>query len=536
MRNRTLREILWVLGALSIGLALSVAYMLRSDGIHPDSYQYMRGGISLVSGQGYKSLSGENQLVQPPLYPALIGCANLLTGNPVTAGRYVSLAASLVSILLLYLLARIPFPGRPAMFAAYLLAFLPLRLELSTKVLSESTFCALVLCGLLLWVISESRPRAALLSGLSLGAAYLTRPEGFLVFFICTISLVASLVKREQSLSHVALRFAAIVVGFTIISSPYLVYLKKNTGHWSLSGKTEVNLAIAPGRTEGVPFAELRQLTDDDREIAVPRTATTYKGRAIHFAQNVRTELSMLGDEASLFLIACLGLALVAVAQSSRLRRHVIYTLAAVAGCLLFVLAVFFIEDRMLLAPIALLILLATPALSAAEAPPSRRERRSRLHSPHDEQPRAKSAASESRIARYLLTLALVYLALVSSVRIVRSRPTLSGTLAPLLAAVKHEQDARGPIIGNYSEPRALAFHTGRDCLILPWAPLQRVMRYADYHHASFLLLRDSDHPDLAALAQKPATTERLRPVARFQEGPHVLQLYRIGPVNEGTR
>ena len=509
-----LREPVSVALAVLIALLLSVAYMVRSNGATPDSYEYMRGGTSLVGGQGYRSLTGQVQTVFPPAYPLLIGFTNLLTQDPIAAGRYVSMAASIASVVLIFLLGRAAFSGVAGVSAAFLLALLPLRLQSSVMVLSESTFLALALLGLLLWVVSESHPWVGFLSGLSLGAAYLTRPEGFLIFAVCAVGVAASWVRREKPLPSTAIRFTAMVIGFALISLPFWVHLRQHTGRWRLTGKADRNLAIASGRTAEVPFHELRCLDEDDREIVYPPTATSFRQHLYRVLLNLRTASQMLGDMASLFLVACLGLGVAAMLGFHRSRRTAIYSLASIVGVLLLTVAIFFVEYRMLLLPLALLILFAAAARSAGGVPPRDGLRVYR------------------KVATLLLVLASLQFAAGACLLIAAPIGSPMDDVKPFLAAIQQEPDATGPIIGNYREPRALALATDRDCLDLPWEPLPRVLRYAAHHHASFLLLRGEDHPELASLAWDPVTTDQLRPLARVETGDgeerRVLQLYRV--------
>jgi hypothetical protein len=104
-----------------------------------------------------------------------------------------------------------------------------------------------------------------------------------------------------------------------------------------------------------------------------------------------------------------------------------------------------------------------------------------------------------------------------------------------MLSVVFHSRDANGPIIGNNGIE--LAFATGRDYRRLPWAPLDRVLAYARYHEASFLLATTEDHPAIARLALRPTETADLIPVARSQAGspynPVMSELYRLREVGD---
>jgi 4-amino-4-deoxy-L-arabinose transferase-like glycosyltransferase len=370
--------------------------------------------------------------------------------------------------------------------------------------------------GLLLWARSEARPWLGLPAGVVLGAAYLTRPEGFLVFTVCALGVVAALRKREGRGPSPALRFTTVMLGFAVISLPFWVHLKQHTGHFALTGKAERNLAIASAKAADVPYHQLRLLNEEATEIVYSPTASTRTAIANRFALNLRRLGGMLADMASLFLVACLGLALAAVLRCPPSRKAAIYVVVLVAVVLLLTPSVFFLEYRMLLAPLALLLLLAAGALSEPDGA------------------RARGVSSQTKVAAWLLALAMLQLTVGSALLIADPIGEPMADITPLLTAVQREPGATGPVLGNSREPRALAFATGRDFFDLPWESLPRVLQFAHHQRAAFLLVSEDDHPDLARLASHAVTTQELRPLARLETGSgkerRALQLYLIAP------
>lgn len=513
--SRAHRELVLVALAAAIGLSLSILYLRRTDGLTPDSFSYLRGGISLVTGRGYLSLDGTPETTFPPGYPLLLGTAARATRDPVGAGRQVSVAASVASIPLIYLLGRLLFSRAAGLWATYLLALSPLRLQLSVMVLSESAFLALALGGLVMWVVSAFRPWTSALAGLLLGAAYLTRPEGLIIFAGCAFLTLLAPGELPRARSTAGLRLVALALGFAALALPYLWYLRQETGNWRVTGKVERNLAIASGRAAAVPYHRLRQLNAGATDLVYPETATTLGEHTRRVLLNLREEFRILGDVGGLFLFACLGLGLATLLPTARLTLPLRLLPLLLSGALLLTISIFFVEYRMMLLPIALLIVVAAAASGPRVFP-------------------QRGAPSHQTVAAWLLALSCAQFGVGAAMIVAKPVGTAMADITPLVAAVRAERDAPGPIIGNSREPRALALATQRDCLDLPWEPLPRVLRYADAHHASFLLLRSTDHPDLARLARAPTTTPRLRPRARLKvdegDGPCLLQLYRVTP------
>jgi hypothetical protein len=485
-----------------MGLLLSLAYSRAAAPTTPDSFDYMRGGQTLWRGQGFKSLAGDDQLVFPPLYPLLIGGLDRVVRDPVRAGRTISLAASLLAILLVYLLATVFSPGRPAIIAAWLFALLPVRVMTSAMVWSESVYVALVLAGLLVWVASSRRPRLGLACGVLLGAAYLTRTEGLAIFGVAALGALLAGLRHAPSWR----RFALIMAGFVAVSFPYLNYLHAHTGRWQLSGKVDVNLAVAEGRTADTPWERLSTLSADDTTISLPAPTTSLRAAANRVARNAQHELELLTNMVSPFLVACVGLGLSSGAWRRRSALAWPVTLALAAPLLL--LPLFFVEKRMLLLSAVLPILLAAPAGS-------------------EKLPEDAPSLGLSRLAITYAALAGSFLWMLgANGSLMASGRSVS--IDALTAAVQQTVDAPGPILGDH----ALAFRTERDYLAVPWAPLDRVLRYAHYHQAAFMVVSTRDHPELAALARRPRETAGLMPLARVEyhlgEEQVIEQLYRL--------
>jgi Gpi18-like mannosyltransferase len=148
--------------------------------VSPDSCEYLLGGASLFAGRGYFDHAGNVQTLFPPFYSVLIGAIAALGVEPVAAARLVTLLASSLTVLPLGLLTRRLFGNAAALSTALLFALLPLRLQISTMVWSESVYLLLIVTAAWLWAIERDRPSRwrAVTAGACLGLAYLTRPEG----------------------------------------------------------------------------------------------------------------------------------------------------------------------------------------------------------------------------------------------------------------------------------------------------------------------------------------------------------------------
>lgn len=215
----------WTWGALAVVLIAALLVRLdlagtnhypSVDGVH---YQEQARGLLRDGALPYSSF--------PPGWPLLIALPLLGRGEP-AALTLVDTAHTLNAVFgaLLPALAFVAFrrrlPATWSLAGAILLAILPMNLVLSKGDLSEMSYACVLLAA---WLATERRPGWA--GGLLLGYAYLIRPE-------------AALVAAGVWIAH-AIRERRVPWGFTagaaISVLPYLLFLRVQSGHWSLSAK-----------------------------------------------------------------------------------------------------------------------------------------------------------------------------------------------------------------------------------------------------------------------------------------------------------
>lgn len=113
-----------------------------------------------------------------PLHPYLIALLMVPLGDPLLAGRMLSLSTGVAAIVPFYLLARVYFDRRTSGLAGLLFALYGLHVGLSAIVMTETTFVFLGLCALLLFAreLQTSTPRFWMLS---VSAVLLSLAGGF---------------------------------------------------------------------------------------------------------------------------------------------------------------------------------------------------------------------------------------------------------------------------------------------------------------------------------------------------------------------
>lgn len=181
-----------------------------------------------------------------PLYPILIGIVSKFTSTPVISSVVVSIAASSLAVPLIYYFVREFYGVSEALIAIMIAVIYPHLINSFFEIGTENIYLIFILGALLAGWENLKRPalKHAMLTGIFLGLAYLTRPEafGYLLLFIAFIFFGAK-IRGKINLGFTTLQVAALLFTFFIFAAPYLIYLNRATGHWTLSGKMQTNLA-----------------------------------------------------------------------------------------------------------------------------------------------------------------------------------------------------------------------------------------------------------------------------------------------------
>ena len=250
--NRMARVPRALLVLLALGLALRVALLLLPRVARWDEPTYLILGQSIWRGEGFGH-DGRPELHHSPLYPAIAGAAFRLTGEPEAASNawYVLLGSLLP--LPVYWIARRRTGERGALIAAALAAAWP---ALTVAVLywgtmTEPLFLLLLYGALALALRGTERERLLPFTGagLLLGLAYLARPEGALWVPAVAIGVAAPhLVRRTLTRRRVVGLLALGLVALAV-AAPQLLFLRRHTGRWTLSGKLGVTYEIGKAVT-----------------------------------------------------------------------------------------------------------------------------------------------------------------------------------------------------------------------------------------------------------------------------------------------
>ena len=232
--------------ALTLGAAAIRLYLtFTSFCISGDGAEYISMAHHFAAGETGKALAS----VFSPLYPLLISLLHRIVPDWELCGNLTSAALGTATIPLLYFLMAEVFERRSvAIGAAALAAIHPLMAEYSASVRTEAGFISLMLAALCLFmsgIRSKQLARIAFAGAVG-GIAYLYRVEAIGLLIVCVAFLFLGAVAWKtwdlKSATRWALGFAAL---FLMVASPYMIYLRSSTGHWTIG--RELSAAMAFG-------------------------------------------------------------------------------------------------------------------------------------------------------------------------------------------------------------------------------------------------------------------------------------------------
>jgi 4-amino-4-deoxy-L-arabinose transferase-like glycosyltransferase len=234
------RELAIVFVLTFVALARRLFMLRHPAEMSGDHVWYTVLGQRLISGNLREGLS----MYWPPLYPVLVGAFSAVFGNAELAGRLVSVVSGSLLVAAEYLFVRRLYGKNAACIAAFLTVVYPMLVEYSTLGLTESVYTLMFTLALLsgLTAVFNGKWIRFFLTGVLIGACYLLKPEafGFAGLFVL-ITLGANLAGGRIKMSG-PINALIFLIGFLLVSLPYVLYLRAETGRWGISEKLAAGL------------------------------------------------------------------------------------------------------------------------------------------------------------------------------------------------------------------------------------------------------------------------------------------------------
>ena len=256
---------------LLLGFALRLHWMITQTPIMSDGTLYVRVAENLISGNGPIGLWGEPDTMYGLLFPFLIAGTATVVPSAETAAHVVALVFGTALIATVFQIAHLMYGRRTAYICALLVAGHPLLVKVSASVYNETIYMTLLMASIYfgLRTLELQTYRCCVLCGLCLGLAYLARPEAAAYPFLLALALCAAGFAHKKL--KPAMLAAAIVVGaFTVVASPYVAYLYKETGSLRLEGKWNINYTNARRLLLGMDIAQAAFGIDNDLNVEGP--------------------------------------------------------------------------------------------------------------------------------------------------------------------------------------------------------------------------------------------------------------------------
>ncbi len=228
-------------GLVALALAFRLFLLNYRFAVSFDEPHYLQMAASLVQGH----IDGLLHPYWSPGYPLVAAFFAMMLDNYELAGRLANIVLGSLTIVPVYLLAKRVFETRTALWAAGFLALYPPLAYLHTSALAEPAYMFFGFWAVWLgWrALVQRRWMPALLAGMCVGMAYLTKPEGigFMLVYFAVLGLI--LIRRMLRGRPVArFRFSLMMpVGFLLVAGWYLLYLHGEAGYWTLSAKGAAN-------------------------------------------------------------------------------------------------------------------------------------------------------------------------------------------------------------------------------------------------------------------------------------------------------
>jgi hypothetical protein len=253
------REYVILILILFIGLLIRV-HLFRIDVFHEnDVVHYSHLGKNLIESGNYSY--GENfnmGVFMPPGYPIFVGLMQLFIHDLSSATKLVSLIFSVITIFLFFLIGKEIYNKDAGLFAAFAYAVHPLILDLSIFGLPDALYLCLQFLSIYVFIVSIRKDHLFMYVGLGMlfALTYLTKPDGLLLLLLPFLHLFGFWGDKHNINKRQLLKIFLMISIFILCISPYLIFLKSNTGQFSVTGKVQVNLMIAE-EGGGVEFHQL---------------------------------------------------------------------------------------------------------------------------------------------------------------------------------------------------------------------------------------------------------------------------------------
>ncbi len=238
----------YILGLIIIaGIVLRI-FKFGDPVVGTDVAAFSRLGKNFIESGSYSF--GENYnmgVFFPPGYPLFIAVTNFFSHDLFFSAKFVSFLASLITVILFYLIGKELHSEEAGLFAAFAYAVHPLSIILGVYGNSDALFFCFFFFSIYIFLLSLKKDRMLyyFLIGISAGIATITRPEGMFLIMLPSLHFFGLLGNRPPKAMKRLISVVAMLSVFIMIIFPYMLFVKNYTGKFALSGKNNIAVLLA---------------------------------------------------------------------------------------------------------------------------------------------------------------------------------------------------------------------------------------------------------------------------------------------------
>jgi len=236
----------WLLLIISLSVRIYLSFFTYV--IKNDSVAFMQNAKYFVSGDFSSGLGHPYH----PLYSLIMAVLYKVVPDMELSGTIISVFFGTLTVMVFYLIGKSVFDQKVAFISSIILAFHPYAVRFSADIISESTyfFFFISALGSGYFAITNRKLLLFALTGICSALAYLARPEGIgIIIIVVSFCALKDCTKIKALWKEKLVAILILVVSFLVFSSPYLVYIKSETGKWLLTMKrnlSQPNIAKMP--------------------------------------------------------------------------------------------------------------------------------------------------------------------------------------------------------------------------------------------------------------------------------------------------
>jgi 4-amino-4-deoxy-L-arabinose transferase-like glycosyltransferase len=232
---------IWILLIISISVRIYLGFFTYV--IKNDSVAFIQNAKYFADGDFLSGLRHDFH----PLYSFLMAVLYKAIPDMELSGTIVSISFGTLTVIVFYLIGKSVFGRKVSFVSSVVLALHPYAVRFSVDIISESTyfFFFISALGLGFFAIVKRKYYLFALAGISSAFAYLVRPEGIgIIIIVAGWCILKDLTKFKIVWKEKLVSVLILATSFLVFSMPYLVYIQKETGHWSLTKKKDLSKVV----------------------------------------------------------------------------------------------------------------------------------------------------------------------------------------------------------------------------------------------------------------------------------------------------